>query len=81
MYEVTVFHPSSQRVEVCMVNDPYSRGLSANGGRSLFVNLQDPSLKPEGWESLADEKPQLESFADIVIYELHIRDFSVNDKV
>ncbi|GLJ06318.1 hypothetical protein SUGI_0036280 [Cryptomeria japonica] len=78
--EVTVFHPGSQRVEICMVNDPYSRGLSANGERSLFVNLQDPLLKPEGWESLADEKPQLESFADIVIYELHIRDFSVNDE-
>ncbi|KAH9326336.1 hypothetical protein KI387_006514, partial [Taxus chinensis] len=54
--------------------------IDENGERSLFVNLNDAALKPKGWDSLADEKPQLESFSDIVIYELHIRDFSVNDK-
>eukprot|EP01018_Ginkgo_biloba_P020654 Gb_39232 [translate_table: standard] len=75
LYEVTVFHHSTQRVEICLVNDPYSRGLSANGQRSLLINLNDESLKPQGWDNLADEKPQLEAFSDIAIYELHIRDF------
>lgn len=80
LYEVTVFHASTQHVETCLVNDPYSRGLSANGERSLFVDLDNGALKPEGWDSLADEKPQFEAFTDITIYELHIRDFSVGDK-
>jgi pullulanase/glycogen debranching enzyme len=32
-------------------------------------------MKPPSWDELADEKPKLDSFSDITIYELHIRDF------
>jgi pullulanase/glycogen debranching enzyme len=39
------------------------------------VNLDSDTLKPEGWEKLADEKPIILSFSDISIYELHVRDF------
>jgi pullulanase-type alpha-1,6-glucosidase len=67
------------RIEKCIANDPYARGLSADGNRTLLVNLDSDSVKPEGWDSLADEKPDLLSFSDISIYELHVRDFSVRD--
>lgn len=49
--------------------------LSADGQRTLLVNLDSDLIKPEGWDNLADEKPRLNSFADISIYELHVRDF------
>lgn len=49
--------------------------LSADGNRTLLVNLDSDSVKPEGWDGLADEKPDLLSFSDISIYELHVRDF------
>lgn len=49
--------------------------LSADGKRTLLVNIDSEACKPEGWESLADEKPDVVSFSDISIYELHIRDF------
>lgn len=49
--------------------------LSADGKRTLLVNINSDAFKPEGWESLADEKPDIVSFSDISIYELHIRDF------
>ena len=49
--------------------------LSADGRRTLFVDLDSDALKPEGWDTLADDKPALHSFSDISIYELHIRDF------
>ncbi|CAK9185501.1 unnamed protein product, partial [Ilex paraguariensis] len=75
VYEVTVYHPSTLQIQKCVANDPYSRGLSANGMRTLLVNLDSDALKPEGWDNLADEKPELFSFSDISIYELHIRDF------
>lgn len=52
-----------------------NESLSANGERSLIVDLNDESLKPEGWSDLAAEKPKLAAFTDIAIYELHIRDF------
>ncbi|KAL3700593.1 hypothetical protein R1sor_018615 [Riccia sorocarpa] len=80
LYEVSVFHPSTLRVERTLACDPYSKGLSANGERSLIVDLSDSSLKPEGWDDLASEKPQLAAFTDISIYELHIRDFSSADE-
>ncbi|XP_074366296.1 pullulanase 1, chloroplastic isoform X2 [Apium graveolens] len=79
VYEVYVYHPSTLRVERCLANDPYARGLSADGKRTLLVNIDSDACKPQGWESLADEKPDVDSFSDISIYELHIRDFSVND--
>ncbi|KAJ0045891.1 hypothetical protein Pint_05957 [Pistacia integerrima] len=79
VYEVSVFHPSTLHVEKCYANDPYARGLSSDGRRTLLVNLDSDSLKPEGWDKLANEKPDIASFSDISIYELHVRDFSVND--
>jgi pullulanase-type alpha-1,6-glucosidase len=60
------------------VTDPYSLGLSTNSARSQIVDLDDPALAPAGWAELA--KPSLEAPEDIVLYELHVRDFSVFDQ-
>ncbi|QHN78603.1 hypothetical protein HN51_055823 [Arachis hypogaea] len=79
VYEVCVYHPSTLRVEKCYANDPYARGLSADGRRTFLINIDSDELKPDGWDNLADEKPVLHSFSDISIYEMHIRDFSAND--
>ncbi|KAF7133238.1 hypothetical protein RHSIM_Rhsim09G0146100 [Rhododendron simsii] len=79
VYEVSVYHYSTLRIEKCIANDPYARGLSSDGRRTLFVDLDSDASKPEGWCNLADDKPILHSFSDISIYELHIRDFSVTD--
>lgn len=80
LYEVTVYHPATQQIEISLANDPYSRGLSVNGERSLVIDMADAHLAPEGWTRLGYEKPALDSFNDIAIYELHIRDFSASDK-
>lgn len=78
-YEVSVYHPSTLKIEKCMASDPYARGLSADGKRTLLINLNSETSKPEGWDELVDEKPDLLSFSDISIYELHVRDFSASD--
>ncbi|MCO5576819.1 hypothetical protein L7F22_030639, partial [Adiantum nelumboides] len=80
LFQVEVFHPLTQKIETSLANDPYSRGLSANGERSLLVDLNDTELQPPGWTELASQKPAFESFTDISIYELHIRDFSIADE-
>jgi pullulanase/glycogen debranching enzyme len=49
--------------------------LAANGERSLVIDFADTALMPEGWETVALQKPRLKAFTDIAIYELHIRDF------
>jgi len=77
LYEVKVFAPSTGKIETNLVTDPYSVSLSMNSKRSQIVDLNDASLKPQGWDSLV--KPPLAAPEDIVLYELHIRDFSISD--
>lgn len=79
VYEVLVYHPKTLKIEKCIANDPYARGISADGSRTLIVDLDSGILKPEGWDKLADEKPGIASFSEVSIYELHVRDFSVSD--
>lgn len=76
LYEVTVYAPSTQKIETNIVTDPYSVALSVNSTKSQIVNLADADLKPEGWDELQKTGMTPE---DITVYELHIRDFSVND--
>ena len=78
LFETAVYAPSTLQIETNLVTDPYSLSLSRNSTRSQFVDLSDASLKPENWDSL--EKPPLESFEDITLYELHLRDFSATDE-
>jgi pullulanase-type alpha-1,6-glucosidase len=77
LYEVEVFARSSGRVEHNLVTDPYSLGLSRNSQRSQIVDLSQRDLRPAGWDRL--RKPGLDAPEDIVLYELHVRDFSAND--
>ena len=82
LFDVEVYVPSLDRVVHNLVSDPYSVSLSADGAaagdvRSQFVNLDAADLKPAGWDGLA--KPALAAPEDIVIYEMHVRDFSAND--
>ncbi|HNS03698.1 MAG TPA: pullulanase-type alpha-1,6-glucosidase, partial [Anaerolineae bacterium] len=77
LFEVEVWVNSTQAVEHNLVTDPYSFSLAINSSRSQIVDLDDPALKPAGWDEL--EKPALPAPEDISIYELHVRDFSVND--
>jgi len=77
LYEVEVFMPATMQVEKNLVTDPYSRSLARNSEKSQIVNLDDDDLKPPAWDAL--EKPALTGPEDIVLYELHVRDFSALD--
>ena len=78
LFEVEVYAPAEKRVVTNVVTDPYSISLAMNSTRSQIVDLADPALMPEGWQTVA--KPPLAAPEDITIYELHIRDFSVLDE-
>jgi pullulanase-type alpha-1,6-glucosidase len=77
LYEVRVFSRQEGRVITNLVTDPYSLGLSADSLKSLVVDLNSPLTKPIFWNSIP--KPPLASPTDVVLYELHIRDFSISD--
>jgi pullulanase-type alpha-1,6-glucosidase len=77
LFEVEVYVHSTGQVEHNLVTDPYSFSLAMNSTRSQIVDLEDEALKPDGWEAV--EKPPLTAPEHITVYEIHVRDFSVND--
>ncbi len=60
------------------VTDPYSVSLSADSKRSYIADLGSAALKPTGWDKQAKPLP-LKSPVDMTVYELHVRDFSLQD--
>ncbi|NUT40176.1 MAG: pullulanase-type alpha-1,6-glucosidase [Thermoactinospora sp.] len=76
-YLVTVWSPAAGAVVTNEVTDPYSLAAAPDGVRSRLVSLDDPALKPPGWDRLA--KPAPVPLDRAVIYELHVRDFSACD--
>ena len=77
-FAVEVFVPGVGWV-INHVNDPYAVSLSANSLRSYVADLNSPKLKPAGWDK--HTAPQtVKHSTDMVIYELHVRDFSINDR-
>lgn len=78
LYDVEVYVPRAAGIEHNLVTDPYSLSLAMNSTRSQIVDLSDETLMPVEWDSLA--KPELVAPTDIVLYELHLRDFSIFDE-
>ena len=55
--------------------DPYARTTGVNGHRAMILN--STSTNPPGWEQDANPNKGL-SLTDAVIYELHVRDLSMD---
>jgi pullulanase-type alpha-1,6-glucosidase len=77
-YVVTVWAPDAGKVVTNKVTDPYAVALTADSERSLVVDLADKSLAPSGWSTL--KKPKAVPLRAAQIQELHVRDFSVEDR-
>nr|MCU0755917.1 DUF3372 domain-containing protein [Xanthomonadales bacterium] len=60
------------------VTDPYALALSTDSARSYLIDLADPATKPSGWDT-TPRPDTVRDATDLVIYELHVRDFSVQD--
>ncbi len=68
-YQVTV---GGKTAEAC---DPYARAAGAGGTRAMVLDLS--SVNPAGWEEDCDPNAG-KSVTDAVIYELHLRDLSMD---
>lgn len=52
----------------------WAKAVGVNGNRAAVIRLEDTD--PEGW---ADDKgPEVKNFTDVVLYEMHHRDFSMH---
>jgi pullulanase len=67
-YEVTVDGETKTAV------DPYARAVGVNGKRGMIINLA--ATDPPGFVN--EKKPDFINPTDAIIYELHIRDFSIH---
>lgn len=76
-YAVDVVVPGAGLVRN-LVTDPYSVSLNADSKRSYIADLDAPNLKPSGWDATRPP-PTVQAQTDMVIYELHVRDFSLID--
>lgn len=54
--------------------DPYCKALGVNGYRAMVIDLK--KTNPKGWEN--EKKPSLEKPVDSILYEMHLRDFSID---
>ncbi len=61
-----------------LVTDPYAVALTADSRLSVVADLASPALKPRGWDT-APRPARVKAATDQVIYELHVRDFSIGD--
>lgn len=76
-YLVEVFVPGAGWVRN-RVTDPYAVSLTTDSRRAYIADLGDPRLKPAGWDTHA-APATVQANTDMVVYELHVRDFSVTD--
>ena len=74
LYELTHLEAGSDQPVLYRVNDPYARGCSANTGRTLIYDPQ--KTNPDKWAE--DHFVTLNDNVDAVLYEVHVRDFSIN---
>jgi pullulanase len=77
LYSVTVWVPSDAAVDTNVTSDPYSIDIALNGTMSRITDLDSQETMPPGWDE--STSPPLRSISDLSLYELHVRDFSVND--
>lgn len=52
----------------------FAKAVGVNGQRGAIIDMKQTD--PEGWEN--DRRPEVKSPADLVIYEMHWRDFSID---
>ena len=77
LFSVIVWVPSDAAIDNNITTDPYSIDIALNGAKSRITDLASAETKPDGWDSV--RSPYLRSFSDLSLYEVHIRDFSIND--
>jgi pullulanase len=75
LYRVEFANGSAEKT-VTWAADPYAYAVSANGQRMAIVNLE--TTNPPDWQP-KQKPPFSTNWQDAIIYELHVRDFSIDE--
>lgn len=55
--------------------DVYAKAVGVNGKRGAIINLEDTNF--DGWKE--DKSPELSDILSSIIYEVHVRDFTIDE--
>ena len=57
--------------------DPYAVAVGINGDKGVLLDLYDEGCLPKDWYK--DNRSKLKNIEDSIIYEMHIRDFTIDE--
>jgi len=58
--------------------DPYAKAVTVNGEKGAVIDMK--STNPDGWDEDIRDNNVSQSLLDAVIYEIHVRDISIDEK-
>lgn len=73
IYYTYLITRNGAETEAC---DPYAKTTGVNGRRAMVIDLE--RTNPAGWKEDRCPHPELR-YTDMVLYELHVRDFSMDE--
>ncbi|MCD2500828.1 type I pullulanase [Clostridium sp. NSJ-145] len=56
--------------------DPYAFAVGVNGDKGVLIDINSNDCKPLGWKE--DKSPYIDKKIDSIIYEAHVRDFTID---
>ncbi len=68
------FDVAGDKKNRCETPGMFARAVGVNGKRGAVIDMR--TTDPEGWA--ADKRPAISSPSDLVVYEMHHRDFSID---
>lgn len=76
LYFKEIDRNGKEYVKITYAVDPYAVGVSVNGYKGVLLDLNSEKCKPSVWEQ--DIRPVLKNKEDSILYEMHIRDFTID---
>lgn len=77
LYFKDIDRNGNEHVKVTYAVDPYAVSVGVNGEKGFLIDINNIKAMPLGW--LLDKRPSLTRKEDSIIYEIHVRDFTIND--
>ncbi|GAB4222666.1 MAG: type I pullulanase [Francisella sp.] len=76
LYFESLDNQENRYTKVTYAVDPYACGVGLNGRKGFLVDLNSAEVSPEKWQQ--DHNPICINREDAIIYETHLRDFTIS---
>lgn len=77
LYFNEIDRDGEQYTKITYAVDPYATVIGLNGDKGVLADICTSAMYPKGWESTP--RPLQVNKEDAVIYELHLRDFTIHE--